>query len=105
MAADSVAAGAAGEEEAWVKELAKSILATPTGLVGCRRPNFCSAPVIASAAGAAVVAAAALLADAGTALQSAFLLACALSFACTTRHTSWNSFKDIGNWLTSNGIC
>lgn len=84
MAADSVAAGAAGEEEAWVKELTKSILATPTGLVGCRRPNFCNAPAIASAAGAAMALLTgallfpALFSTAAAALLSALSLACAL---------------------------
>lgn len=53
MAADCVALGIVGEEEACVKELAKSILDTPTGLVGCFRPNLCSAPAIASEGAAA----------------------------------------------------
>ena len=53
VAADCVALGSPGEEEAWVKELAKSILDTPTGLVGCFRPNLCSAPAMASEGAAA----------------------------------------------------
>ena len=44
MAPDTVVAG----EEASVKELTRSILATPTGRVGCFSPNLCKAPAMAS---------------------------------------------------------
>lgn len=37
-------------EEASVKELARSILATPTGRVGCFSPNLFRAPAMASGA-------------------------------------------------------
>ena len=40
-------------EEASVKELARSILATPTGRVGCFNPNLFRAPAMASGAPAA----------------------------------------------------
>lgn len=43
---DSALAG----EEASVKELARSILATPTGRVGCFSPNLLKAPAMASGA-------------------------------------------------------